>query len=150
VKDSRIRIRPVLDCDVVQYYELAQQYDPALGRGDIALQFGRFRSGKSYGRVAYVEDEAFRQGYDLVGFMNCEIRQLSMNHRNTLYVSDLYVAPDFRRKGIASQLMKDANDIAKHEGCELLQWVTHEYNQARHLYDAIGTSDFVLYIAGVE
>jgi ribosomal protein S18 acetylase RimI-like enzyme len=37
-----------------------------------------------------------------------------------LYVRDVYVAPQFRRKGIASKMVDELSNLAKESGCKLL------------------------------
>lgn len=43
--------------------------------------------------------------------------------RNGLYLEDLYVAPAFRRLGVARELMRRLEAIAVERGCGRLQWL---------------------------
>lgn len=48
--------------------------------------------------------------------------------RNGLYLEDLYVAPAFRRRGVARDLMKRLKAIALARGCGRLQWLVLREN----------------------
>ena len=56
-----------------------------------------------------------------------------------LYLEDLYVAPGFRRSGVARALLDHLAGIAKEAGCRRMQWLVHRDNEsAKRLYDAFG------------
>ena len=56
-----------------------------------------------------------------------------------LYLEDLYVAPDFRRRGVARDLMRRLAQIAKQEGCGRFQWSVLRSNQsAIRFYESLG------------
>jgi len=56
-----------------------------------------------------------------------------------LYLKELYVAPPFRRQGIARRLMGRLAVIARERGCPRLGWNTPRDNTAAQaLYDGLG------------
>ena len=56
-----------------------------------------------------------------------------------LIINDVYVAPKFRRRGLARQLMAAAFELAADEGFASANWQTRTSNLgAQHLYDQIG------------
>ena len=56
-----------------------------------------------------------------------------------LYLEDLYVSPDFRRHGVARDLMRRLAQIAKQEGCGRFQWSVLRTNQsAICFYESVG------------
>lgn len=56
-----------------------------------------------------------------------------------LYLEDLYVAPEFRRAGVASRLLSHLEQTAKHAGCRRMQWLVHKENPAAiRLYESFG------------
>ena len=56
-----------------------------------------------------------------------------------LYIEDLYVAPKFRRMGVARALLDHLAAIAKKEGCRRMQWLVHRENAAAlRLYQSFG------------
>lgn len=63
------------------------------------------------------------------------------------YLEDLCVAEDARGKGVASALIAAVEDLAIHNKCSELFWITKESNTvARKLYERVATlSDFVRY-----
>jgi GNAT superfamily N-acetyltransferase len=59
--------------------------------------------------------------------------------RDVLYLEDLYVRPEFRRFGLARELMLDLARIAQIRGCGRLQWVVHARNaSAVRFYESLG------------
>lgn len=65
--------------------------------------------------------------------------------RPLLNIHDLAVHPDFRRKGLARQLMAHAEDVARELGCCKLTLEVLEGNGgARKLYDTIGFISYEL------
>jgi ribosomal protein S18 acetylase RimI-like enzyme len=48
--------------------------------------------------------------------------------RHGLYLEDLYVAPAFRRLGVARALMQRLEAMAVERGCERLQWLVLREN----------------------
>lgn len=52
----------------------------------------------------------------------------------TLYLEDLFVKPDFRRSGAASQLMQAIMEFGKAKGCKYLQWEVLEWNKNALLF----------------
>ena len=62
------------------------------------------------------------------------------------YLEDLFVAPQFRGRGVGRMLIADIVDRAKAEGWSRLYWHTRETNPARRLYDEfVKADDFVRY-----
>lgn len=59
--------------------------------------------------------------------------------RNGLYLEDLYVWPEFRRRGVARSLMEKLAAIAIDRGCGRLQWVVKRENErAKSFYRSLG------------
>jgi ribosomal protein S18 acetylase RimI-like enzyme len=58
--------------------------------------------------------------------------------RNGLYLEDLYVAPQFRRRAIARALMAELAQLAQGAGCRYMRWLVQHSNQtAIGLYESI-------------
>lgn len=64
------------------------------------------------------------------------------------YMQDVFVAPTFRRQGIAKRLIWDLQETAKNAGWARIYWLAARNNDAAHnLYKTIAPPlDFVLYI----
>ena len=59
--------------------------------------------------------------------------------RPGVYVEDLFVLPEFRRKGIGRALLKRVAAIAVENGCQRLQWEVLDWNTpAIDFYQAMG------------
>jgi GNAT superfamily N-acetyltransferase len=59
--------------------------------------------------------------------------------RYGLYLEDLYVDHEHRKKGVAKALMAHLAQIAKAQGCGRFQWLVHcENERALRLYNALG------------
>jgi GNAT superfamily N-acetyltransferase len=56
-----------------------------------------------------------------------------------LYLEDLYVSPEFRRHGIARNLMRRLAQVAKQEACGRFQWsVLRSNHSAIRFYQSVG------------
>jgi GNAT superfamily N-acetyltransferase len=60
--------------------------------------------------------------------------------RNGVYLEDLYVRPEFRRHGIARQLMSELARIAKDNGCGRMIWLVLRDNPAVKFYKHLGAA----------
>lgn len=64
----------------------------------------------------------------------------------SLYMDDLYVKPEFRGKGLGTQLINKVIDFAKEENCNRLRWQVSDWNMpAKGFYESLGAK-----ISGVE
>jgi ribosomal protein S18 acetylase RimI-like enzyme len=56
-----------------------------------------------------------------------------------LYLEDLYVAPEWRGRGVGRALMRELARIAAREGCGRMQWMVLETNEAGiGFYESLG------------
>jgi GNAT superfamily N-acetyltransferase len=63
----------------------------------------------------------------------------SWGSKTVLYLEDLYVRPQFRRKGIAHALLAHLAVVARANHCGRFQWIVHSENTgAIHAYQAAG------------
>lgn len=57
----------------------------------------------------------------------------------TLFLEDIFVHPDFRRRGIARAMIGWLQAQARERGCGRMEWTVLDWNTpAKDLYDAIG------------
>ncbi len=75
----------------------------------------------------------------LVGWITCALIPKPDRRRGTIYIDELWVAPAYRRKGIARALMEEAISKAR----QLNMWMVRLYagktnDAARSLYEQIG------------
>jgi len=54
------------------------------------------------------------------------------------FLDDLYVDPDYRRKGIGEKFLNYLKELSKSRGWNLIRWLTHDDNiKAKTLYDRV-------------
>jgi len=59
--------------------------------------------------------------------------------RPGIYVEDIFVYPEFRRKGIGKALLRQVAAVAKDKGCQRMQWEVLDWNTpAIDFYRAMG------------
>jgi len=59
--------------------------------------------------------------------------------RTALYLEDLYVTPEFRRRGVARALMQELAAVAQAEGCGFIRWlVLRDNSRAIRFYESLG------------
>ncbi|MBX2835973.1 MAG: GNAT family N-acetyltransferase [Gammaproteobacteria bacterium] len=83
----------------------------------------------------------------LLGFTQYSLIHRSLSGGKVVYLSDLYVLPEFRGQGIARALIDHVFEFARRHGYSNVRWLTAESNYtARQLYDSYQTrTEFVLY-----
>lgn len=63
--------------------------------------------------------------------------------RKGLYLEDLFVSPEYRKKGVGRAILIHLAKIAVAEGCGRFQWVVHGANaRAVRLYESVGAASF--------
>lgn len=86
----------------------------------------------------------------LVAFMNYFLHDSVWTPGPICYLSDLYVKPEYRRRGIAKSLIDHLLDLAVHHDWERVYWVTEYSNLARILYDRYAKPEFVRYAVDLK
>jgi ribosomal protein S18 acetylase RimI-like enzyme len=78
-------------------------------------------------------------GNPVLGFVHLMPSISTVAMRPIWLLEDLYVAPDFRQRGIAATLMRHAESFARQTGAERLTLATaHNNRRAQSLYQALG------------
>jgi GNAT superfamily N-acetyltransferase len=91
------------------------------------------------GRLAIADD-------CVAGFSNCVLHEGTWVIAPICYLEDLFVAPQYRGRGLGRMLIADLMEQAKAKGWSRLYWHTRESNPARRLYDEFAKADdFVRY-----
>ena len=59
--------------------------------------------------------------------------------RRGMYLEDLYVSPEYRRRGLGTLLLRRVAAIAVERGCGRFEWVARDWNTDAHrLYEDLG------------
>lgn len=65
------------------------------------------------------------------GFQRADIQEIApfFKHNKILYLDDAYILPEFRRMGIATKLIEEAEKLAKEKGIHRLQARVYSFNK---------------------
>lgn len=143
--DGAIFIRDPLPADEAAWRDLWAGYnafyETAVPEAVTACTWQRILDPASpiFGRLAMANDE-------VAGFSNCVLHQGTWVIGPVCYLEDLFVAPQFRSRGLGRMLMADLVQRGKTQGWARLYWHTRDNNPARRLYDEFAKADdFVRY-----
>jgi len=77
---------------------------------------------------------------EITGFATCFFAYYSWTGK-ALYLDDLYVREEFRKKGIGRMLLTKVIDLAKEQGCKKMRWQVSKWNtNAIAFYKSIGAA----------
>jgi len=67
----------------------------------------------------------------IVGFLKADVEQIDHFFLNPqiIYLDDIFVLPEYRRKGIAKTLVKEAEKLAKEKGIKRIQARVYSFNK---------------------
>ena len=88
----------------------------------------------------------------LAGILHYILHPTTGSLRPVCYMQDLFIAPDYRRRGLARHLVKALAQKGKDEDWERIYWLAEDNNQgAQALYKDIGVRlDFSLHILPLQ
>ena len=139
---SDLRIRPACRADGPAYlalvtalanFEKLAPPSPAARRRLLADAFGR----KPRYRMLVAETERGVVAYAVFFFTYSTFLA-----RPTLYLEDIFVHPDARGRGVATEMMQRLAEIARKEGCGRFEWTVLDWNKpARRLYRKLGARE---------
>lgn len=92
-------------------------------------------------------DVAVDENAAIIGFIQYHATPRTLGGHDICYLSDLFVNPDIRSKGVGRVLMDYLIEVCRTEGWPKLRWLTAEDNAtARKLYDSYQPrSPFIVY-----
>ena len=78
---------------------------------------------------------------NLIGFLHYILHPTTGFIEPACYMQDLFIAPDFRRQGMAKRLIWELNEIGQREEWARIYWFAEQGNEAaQKLYKNIGIS----------
>ena len=72
----------------------------------------------------------------LIGFVTFCVRKVVRYSKPIMEIDEMYVSPDFRRKGVGKSLLKLAEKKAKELGCRKMFLESHEDRKGAHKFYA--------------
>ena len=83
----------------------------------------------------------------VVGFAHCSFTNSTWLEKPDLYLEDLFVSPDFRRRGLGEFLIENCAIFAKASGARRLYWQTQRSNEsAQKLYNRVASlSEYIIF-----
>ncbi len=93
-----------------------------------------------YGFLAVLNDEPVGLAHIILHYHNWKIEK-------AVYLQDLYVLSNFRKKGIGKKLINSVYEFADNNNLSYVYWLTQDFNiEARSLYNKIGkVTPFIKY-----
>ncbi|XP_042331659.1 thialysine N-epsilon-acetyltransferase-like isoform X1 [Sceloporus undulatus] len=83
-------------------------------------------------------EEKTKEGHSIIGYQFHYVSYCTWDGP-VLFGEDLYVMPDFRGKGIGTNLMKKVSQIALEKGCSQFRFISDKWNQpAMNFYTKLG------------
>ena len=141
-----IEIRTPLPAETEQWLPLWQGYNEFyeinIPSEITDLTWERFHNPEESTRIL----AAYESGV-MVGFSAFLFHRSTWAKNYYCYLEDLFVSKEFRKRGIAEQLIKAVVEAAKKNGASRVYWVTREGNStARPLYNKLAAlTDYIQY-----
>ncbi len=138
--------RPIRESDRAAWDSLWQGYlvfyEEDLPQAQTELTWSRFfdDSFNLHGFVVEVDDV-------VAGFAHCSFTNSTWLDKPDLYLEDLFVSPDFRRRGLGEFLIQECADFALESGSRRLYWQTQRSNEsAQKLYYKVAKlSEYIIF-----
>lgn len=78
---------------------------------------------------------------DVIGYIIYYFNFSTFAGREGLYLEDLYIKPDYRKKGIGKKAFKFLAEIAKENKCGRMEWTCLDWNKSSlDFYKSIGAN----------
>ena len=84
---------------------------------------------------------------EVVGFAHCSFTNSTWLEKPDLYLEDLFVSPDHRKRGLGEFLIENCAQFAKESGARRLYWQTQRSNEsAQRLYSKVSRlSEYIIF-----
>ena len=129
-----MKVRRLVAKDLAVLTTMVAEFEVFLGkiegkrrRIDKARLKAELRAG-GFGRRRFFEGLIAEDGGAAAGYLLYHIGFSTNFHCGTLFVSDLFVRENSRRKGAGQALMARATEIARQRGCGRIEWTVWNIN----------------------
>lgn len=142
--EKNLEIRPLALGDYSQWRGLWDANNQGCGKDDVTAETWRRLMSEAdpvHGLAACVEDR-------MAGLLHYVLHPVTGHIAPVCYMQDVFVAPDFRRRGIARALVETLAETGKDAGWARIYWLAENDNvAAQALYRTLGVRlNFSLYI----
>ncbi|MFM2384320.1 MAG: hypothetical protein RL166_194 [Actinomycetota bacterium] len=88
----------------------------------------------------------------VAGFAHCSFTNSTWLDKPDLYLEDLFVSPNYRRRGLGEALIQGCADVAREAGSNRLYWQTQRSNESaqRLYYKVASLSEYIIFQKGVQ
>jgi len=95
---------------------------------------------------------AFAEAGELCGFVHYVLHDTTGYIEPACYMQDLFIAPDYRRQGIAKRLVWELHDIGKVQKWARIYWFAAHHDEAvQNLYKTLGIkANFSLHMLATQ
>ncbi|HTM07273.1 MAG TPA: GNAT family N-acetyltransferase [Verrucomicrobiae bacterium] len=139
MKEPEFRIEPATERDVPVILRLIKglaEYEK-LSHEIVATEEGLCES--LFGARRFAEVLIGYAGEEAVGFAVFFHNYSTFLGRPGIYLEDLFVLPQWRRRGLGTQLLRSIAHIAVERGCGRLEWAVLDWNEpAINFYKNLG------------
>ncbi|HET9256921.1 MAG TPA: GNAT family N-acetyltransferase [Pseudonocardiaceae bacterium] len=138
-----VEIRPATDGDIEAIALLMEDLDRFYGAADIEPPGKRVPqiAAALFGQPAAAHVLLAWEGEQLVGMAAYSFLWPAAGVARSLYLKELYVIKDHRRKGVGTLLMRRLCQVAVEHGCSRVEWTTDQGNVlSESFYERLGVS----------
>lgn len=123
------------------YQELMKLYNDFVGQ----KRYSKLDNDSFY--IVLVNDNNYiyvaEEGNDLVGFATFSVRDVIRYPKPIAELDELFVSPEYRKKGVGKKLMQQIEEKAKKLNCYRLFIESHYDHKAAHFfYKALGYTNY--------
>ncbi len=138
---ARFTITPATPADVPLILRFIRELAEYERLGDEVRASDALLHDALFGPEAVAHAVVARDGETPAGFALYFFNFSTFVGRPGLYLEDLYVRPEFRRRGLGRQLLAHLARVAVERGCGRMEWSVLNWNQmALRVYRAIGAT----------
>lgn len=136
-----VNIRPATPADVDAVFELIQALAEYEKLSHNVVGSAELLKDHLFGAKPYVEAILAEYAGQTVGFALFFHNYSTFLTKPGIYLEDLFVLPDFRRKGIGKAILTYLAHLAISRNCGRLEWSVLDWNEpAIALYESMGAS----------
>lgn len=131
-------IRQIEERDINVWRSMVADYDAKIGAVS-EIAWARIRDGGCF------NCDVFDVGGEILGFVQYVTHPTFFHIAPVWYLSDLYVKPEHRKKGVARSLIEHVLTKSKSHGAERVYWVTEAGSPIGTFYEGFSEGGWLRY-----